>query len=156
MHRTLRSTNVVTAALAAVITLASRDAHANCEASDLPGLSSATFNSTLKLSLRVAKGEACSQLLTAASDTVGHCGGPEIVNAYISRRPAHGVAGASGSLVEHGFSYAPSPGFLGSDHFAVEVELAPRIWLGGASCPSNVQAPHVKTTIEVDVVVVGK
>ena len=150
------SRNVIAVALTATIALAAEDAQADCRASDLPGLNAASFNSTLRLSLRVAKGEACAQFLSAASDGIGHCAGPDIINVSVSRRPAHGVAGANSSVVSHGFAYAPSPAFVGSDHFSVEVELAPQIWLGGASCNSNVSAPHVKTTIDVDVEVVDK
>ena len=73
----------------------------------------------------------------------------EITNVAITRRPSHGIAGANQGIVDHGFAYTPSPGFVGKDEFVVTVDSKGTVQNGTANI-------HGKVEIDVSVVVTSK
>jgi len=76
----------------------------------------------------------------------------EITDVRIARKPSHGVAGANPGVVDHGFAYMPSAGFVGKDEFVVTVEMkGSGHGSGGGFMPLKNGAADIHGKMDIDV-----
>ena len=98
---------------AAVLIATGHAAMAECQASDIHY----DLNTpSVRQSLRVTGGEPCGHFLHTHRDL-------GIVGISLTTRATHGIAAITHSLSNFGYAYSPKAGFVGSDHFAVSVQL---------------------------------
>ena len=123
-------------AAAVGLILAPQAARAHCQR---PRIFFNFGTSNVQETWRVNKNEACSHTIR----TWGGGGDYGVTNIAIARPAAHGLAGASNSMADHGYAYRPAQGFTGKDHFTATLDQV----LRGATR---------STTVEVDIEVVNK
>jgi hypothetical protein len=118
MEPKMKQSGSVTSIVVGLLSIIASDAWATCEKSPIRYFFG---DANISQSFRLKAGEPCAHDLSLLRQEDR---APMSIGAMtIVARPQHGRVGVYNSLARHGYAYNPSPGFVGSDHFSVAVDL---------------------------------